>query len=206
MCHFYSLSQPHRVTASHPSPGDNHQSTGGRSERHGHMKVIQLLMYQGSPLFPIFRSLTRTLYFHCSPRAPSHHPSNLTSVSLVAALLWLLAIRYSSILSTCPNHLNTLWSALLANYISIPALLRTSLFQTYTHSWHSNQTSQTLHLKNILFPSLSTSHTPCLCSVQAVGTINPSYRHLEQNVLKIYIEKQKSVWCGALMFFEKQQG
>ena len=34
------------------------------------------------------------------------------------------------------------------------------------HSRHSNQTSQTLHLKNILFPSLSTSHTPCPCPVQ----------------------------------------
>ena len=27
----FSLSQPHNVMASHPSPGDNHQSTGGRS-------------------------------------------------------------------------------------------------------------------------------------------------------------------------------
>ena len=34
------------------------------------------------------------------------------------------------------------------------------------NSWHSNQTSQTLHLKNIHFPSLSTSHTQCLCSVE----------------------------------------
>ena len=30
---FYSLSQPHHVTASLPSPCDNYQSTGGRSER-----------------------------------------------------------------------------------------------------------------------------------------------------------------------------
>ena len=30
---FHSLSQPHQVTASLPSPCDNHQSTGGRSER-----------------------------------------------------------------------------------------------------------------------------------------------------------------------------
>ena len=30
---FNSLSQPHHVTSSHPSPGDNQQSTGGRSER-----------------------------------------------------------------------------------------------------------------------------------------------------------------------------
>ena len=29
----YRLSQPHLVTASHSSPGDNHQSTGGQSER-----------------------------------------------------------------------------------------------------------------------------------------------------------------------------
>ena len=27
------ISQPHHVTASHPSPGDHHQSSGGRSER-----------------------------------------------------------------------------------------------------------------------------------------------------------------------------
>ena len=31
--HFYSFSKPHHVTASHPFPGDNHKSTGGRSER-----------------------------------------------------------------------------------------------------------------------------------------------------------------------------
>ena len=29
----FSLPQLHHVTASHPSPGDNHQSTGWRSER-----------------------------------------------------------------------------------------------------------------------------------------------------------------------------
>ena len=34
------------------------------------------------------------------------------------------------------------------------------------HSRHSNQTSQTLHLKNIHFASLSTSNTLCLCPVQ----------------------------------------
>ena len=46
------------------------------------------------------------------------------------------------------------------------------------HSWHSNQTSQTLHLKDIHFPSLSTSHTACLCSVQTVCTIiSAAYRH-----------------------------
>ena len=70
--------------------------------------------------------------FFCCPRPPSHRPSSLnlglprTRPPLASAINTLLAIRYSSILSTCPNHLNTLWSALLANYLSIPALLRTS--------------------------------------------------------------------------------
>ena len=49
---------------------------------------------------------------------------------LSSAINTLLAIRYSSILSTCPNHLNTLWSVLLANSLSIKALLRTSPFLT----------------------------------------------------------------------------
>ena len=49
-----------------------------------------------------------------------------TRLPLTSAINSLLAIRYSSILSTFPNHLNTLRSALLANSISIPALLYTS--------------------------------------------------------------------------------
>ena len=123
-------------------------------------------MYQGSPLFPIFRALTLSLHRHSSVAL------GLTSVSLVPSLHLLLsstylypplppltspytyiqphlglsrtlhpltsgintllAVRYSSILSTCPNHLSTLRSALLANSLSIPALLRTSSFLTYT--------------------------------------------------------------------------
>ena len=89
------------------------------------------------------------------------------SPPLTSAINTLLALQYSSILSTCPNHLNTLWSALLAAptplYTSSPTHL---IISNSIHSWHSNQTSQTLHLKNINFPSRSTSHTPCLCSVQ----------------------------------------
>ena len=54
-----------------------------------------------------------------------------TRPPLTSAINTLLAaIQYSSILSTCPNYLNTLWSALLANSLSIPALLRTSSFLT----------------------------------------------------------------------------
>ena len=44
----------------------------------------------------------------------------------------LLATRYSSILSTCPNHLKTLWSTLVAR--SLWTFLF-QLFYTHLHSW-----------------------------------------------------------------------
>ena len=75
--------------------------------------------------------------FLCCPRPPSHHLSSLTIVSLVptltSAINTLLTIQYSSILSTCPNHLNTLWSALLTNTLSIPAIVCTSSFLTLSN-------------------------------------------------------------------------
>ena len=58
----------------------------------------------------------------------------------------ILAIRYSSILSSCPNHLNTLWSALLANSLSIPA------FYTLIQTLNIRDTPTKLS-----FPSLSLS-------------------------------------------------
>ena len=54
-----------------------------------------------------------------------------TRPPLTSPINTLLDIRYSSILSTCPNHLHTLRSALLANSLSIPALLHTSSFLLY---------------------------------------------------------------------------
>ena len=65
----YRVSQQHRVMASHPSPGDNHRSMGGRSERarpskNGRVKLIQLHICQGSQLFPIFRALSRSPHRH----------------------------------------------------------------------------------------------------------------------------------------------
>ena len=89
------------------------------------------------------------------------HPR--TRPPLTSVINTLLAIRYSSILSIWANHLNTLWSALLSKYLSIPAFL---FVPNCIHLWHSTQTSQTLHLKNIHVPSISTSHTSCICSVQ----------------------------------------
>ena len=70
----------------------------------------------------------------CCPRLsllyPSIHGLPRTRPALTSTINTLLTIRYSSILSTCPNHLNTLWSALLANSLSIKALLCTSSFLT----------------------------------------------------------------------------
>ena len=62
------------------------------------------IVHQGSSLLHISEQCRAT-----HPRPPSHHPSNLTSVYLVPALHLLLpsspfyAIRFSSILSTCPT-------------------------------------------------------------------------------------------------------
>ena len=80
---FYILSQSHHVTASNPSPGDNQQSTGRRSERtQGQtkcpVKLIQWHVHQGSPLFPNFWALSRSLQRHSSvPQGHLHavHPA-----------------------------------------------------------------------------------------------------------------------------------
>ena len=77
-----------------PSPGDNHQSTGGQSERTQCQAKISTwnsfsyILYQGSPLFPIFRELLGSFhrYFSVTQRPPSPHPSNLTLVYLVPVL------------------------------------------------------------------------------------------------------------------------
>ena len=93
---------------------------------------------------------------------PIIQPNLCSHTPLTTSINTLLAILYSSILSTCTNHLNTLWSTVPA---ATPFLFK--LFYTPSffiiHSWHSHPISQTLHLKDIHFPSLRTSHTPCLC-------------------------------------------
>ena len=132
---FYSLSQPHHITAYHPSPGDNNQSTGGRSERTlgpGKMAAWNSFSYISTRALHSFRS-----FAHCRVAftvIPLLHkatftPYNLTLVSLVPALHLLPPstpfwpyIRNSSIHSTCPNHLITFWSAILAISLSIPAI------------------------------------------------------------------------------------
>ena len=109
--------------------------------------------------------------FLCCPRPSSHHPSCLTSVYLIYALHLLPPSTPFWPYGTHPffPHAQTIsilsgpLYSLLPFYSSSPTHL---FIPNSIHSWHSNQTSQTLHLKNIHFPSLSTSHTPCLFSVQ----------------------------------------
>ena len=128
-CAIISLSQPHHVTASHPSPGDNQQGTGGRSERtQGPTKMASWnsFSYICTRALHSFRYLAHwraaSTVIPLLPKetlTPSIQPNlalPLTRPPLTSAVNTLLAIRYSTILSACPNHLNdTLWPALLAN-------------------------------------------------------------------------------------------
>ena len=123
--HFYSL---YHVMASHPSPGDNHQSTGGRSERtqgQAKMAAWNSFCYKCTRALHSFRSFAHwraaSTVIPLLPKAtftPSIQPNLClprTRPPLTSGNNNLLAIWYLSILSTCPNHLNTLWSSLLAN-------------------------------------------------------------------------------------------
>ena len=132
-------------------------------------------MYQGSPLFraastviPLLPKITCTASIQHNLGLPR------TSPPLTSAINTLLAIRYSSILSTCPNHLNTLWSALLANSLSIPALQRTSSFLTLSIRETPTKLLKdfisrtfTLLLSALLIPHASAPHN-------TIGTIIPS--------------------------------
>ena len=93
---------------------------------------------------------------------------------LTSAINTILVIHYSSILSTCPNDLNTLWSGLLANPLSIPALLHTSSFLTL--SIHDTPTNL---LKHFVWRTFTFRLSALLIPppYNAVGTIIPSCRH-----------------------------
>ena len=137
--------------ASLPCPCDNHQSTGGRSERtqcQTKMTAWNSCSYVCTRALHSFRS-----FAYCRadftvipllPKAtftPTIQP-NLglprTRHQLTSASNTLLAIRYSSILSICPNDLNTFWSALLANSLSIPASPTHLFIPNSIHSRHYN--------------------------------------------------------------------
>ena len=126
-------------------------------------------MQQCSPLFPIFRAAFTVIPL--LPNAtvtPSIQP-NLglprTRPPLTSAIIPFWQYDTHLFFQTRPNHLNTLWSALLAKSLYIPALLRTSWFLTL--SIHDTPTKLLKHFISRTFTfSLSTSHTPCICSEQ----------------------------------------
>ena len=134
-------------------------STGGRSERtqgKANMAAWNSFSYKCTRALHSFRSFTQPPpSFLCCPRPPSHHSSSQPNLGLprtrpplISAINTLLDILYTSILSTFPTHLNTLWSALLANSLSIQALLCTSPFLTL-----SIRDTRTKFLKHFIFPS-----------------------------------------------------
>ena len=97
------------------------------------------------------------------PLTHPQHPSSQTA--LIHSLHVSKQSQYSPIHSTrqLPSYSSPSTNLFIPNSI---------------HSWHSHQTSQKLHLENIHFPSLSTSHAPyAFAPYNVVGAITPSYRH-----------------------------
>ena len=94
---------------------------------------LQMHVHQGNPLVHIFRTLSLDLaIIPLMPKAtltPCIKPylglpsTRLTHTSAINT--------HHSILSSYPNHLNTLLSTLFANSLSIPAHILTSSFLTY---------------------------------------------------------------------------
>ena len=101
---------------------------------------------QNHPTFTPLHVYTKHLFLDICLDFRFCHPSNQTSVYIVPISK---QSQYSVIHSTQQ----------LPFYFS-------------SSTGHSHQTFQTLHLKNIHFPSLSTSYSPCLFSV---GTNNYSF-------------------------------
>ena len=176
----------------HPTPLQviSRQRSVGQSE--GDRQLSKLAAYN-SIIYISTRALHSFLSFaHCGaastvilllPKA-TFTPSiqqNLglphTHPLLSSAINTSLAIRYSSIFYTWPNHLNTHWSILLVNSHSIPALLCTSSFLTL-----SIRDSQTKLLKHFISRRFTFLLTILLIPLayapyNAIGTISPSHRH-----------------------------
>ena len=113
---FYSLSQPHFypiqvITTRAPEGGPKEHTAKQKWERETHsvtdvpgLSTLSNLsiVHAASSVIPLLPEVTFTPSIQQNLRLPRTRPP-LTSASST-----LLAIRYSSILSTCPNYLNTL--------------------------------------------------------------------------------------------------
>ena len=147
------------------------------------MKLIQLHMYQGSPLFPIFRAASTVIPLLTKATfTPSIQP-NLglprTRPPLTSAINTLLAIRARPFFPHV-QPINTLRSALIANSLSIPALLRTYSFLTLSIRYtptkllkHFISRTFTFLLSALLVPHAA---MPMLPPYNAVCTITTSSR------------------------------
>ena len=85
----YSLSQPHHEMASHPSPGDNRQSTewwSKRTQGQAKMTAWNSFSYICTRVLHSFICRAASTVIPLLPRPPSHHPSSLTLVYLVTDL------------------------------------------------------------------------------------------------------------------------
>ena len=138
--------------------------------KNGQVILYHLHMHPDSPLIPISNlpCIVRQPppSSLCCPRPSSCHTSNLTLVypTVTSIINTLLAIRYSSILSTCPNNHNNLWSALFANSLSILYCSLPPHSQLYTITTLLSKFLK--HFISRTFTSLRSCYTPFLCSEQ----------------------------------------
>ena len=134
--------------ASHPSPGFNHRSTGGGFERTQFHRPLKLIQLHMPQDLPLFSIF----------RAAS------TDNALLPKATFRTSIQVTSVYPVPDLRL-------------FPASTPFWPYGTHPFFPHSHQTSQTLHLKKIHFPSLSTSLTHASAPYNAVSTITHSYRH-----------------------------
>ena len=87
--------------------------------------------------------------------------------------MWLVGC--SSIISIWSNHFNTLWSALLANSLSIPAHLHTSSFLTLTNRDTSTKLLKHFISRTFIFLISALLIPYASAPYDVVGTITPSY-------------------------------
>ena len=119
---FYSLSQPHHVTASLPSPCDSHQSMGERSERtQGQAKMAA---------WNSFRYIcTRTLH---SFRSFAHCRAAATVIPLLPKATFTPSIQLNHDLPRTHVGLFTVYFIFLRNVTEALLIRRTQWVLTYT--------------------------------------------------------------------------
>ena len=107
--------------------------------KHKHIQCVLTHIQCASTVIPLLPKATFAPSIQPNLGLPRTRPLPTSAINTI----W--AVRYSSILSKCPNYLNTHWSALLADSCSIPALLHTSSFLSLFI-----RDTQTKHLKHYI--------------------------------------------------------